>query len=169
MSSFQDTPSGTAAPTSAVQLATAPAIEPTLLSPTTTAPNSELNRLTEQISMHLRLKRGSDAETEDFCTIHPEDVVTSSELVAVIEEEVIFSIEGREKVVQVDVKWLSGAPTAMMMTSFTIMTPEKGRSWNDFLQGLQDHYDKTGAFVEVNLEATILVLEELSTPITEHQ
>jgi hypothetical protein len=153
MSSFQDTPSGTAAPTSARK----------------PAPNSELNWVTEQISMHLGLKHGLDAETEDFCTIHPEDVVTSSELFAVIKEEVQFSLEGSEEVVQVDVKWLSGTPTAEMMTSFTIMTPGKCRSWNDLLQGLQDHHNKTGAFVEVRLEATILVREVLSTPITEHQ
>jgi hypothetical protein len=119
--------------------------------------------------MHLKLERGLDAETQHFCSIHLKEVVTSSALFAVIEEEVKLSLEGNKKVVQVDVKWLSGAPTEEMRTPFTIMTPGKGRSWNDLLQGLQDHYDKTGAFVEVWLEATILVLEGLSTPITEHQ
>jgi hypothetical protein len=111
--------------------------------------------------MDLQLKRGLDAKTQHLCSIHLEEVVTSSELFAVIKEEVKLSLEGSKKVVQVDVEWLSGAPTEQMMTPFTIMTtPGKGRSWNDVLQGLQDHYDETGAFVEVRLEATILVLED---------
>jgi hypothetical protein len=67
-------------------------------------------------------------------------------------------LDGSEKVVQVDVKWLSNPPTAKMMTPFTIMTPGEGRSWNDLLEDLQDHYDETGAFVKGKLEATILVL-----------
>jgi hypothetical protein len=116
--------------------------------------------------MVLQLKRGLDAKTQCIPAINLEGVVTSSQLFAVLEEQVEELLDGSEKVVQVDVKWLSNPPTAKMMTPFTIMTPGEGRSWNDLLEDLQDHYDETRAFVKVRLEATILVLKGLSTPVT---
>jgi hypothetical protein len=144
---------------------TAPTAAGTTLSnpaqPTTTqSPSAETAQLTNNIRMLLKMKRDSDANAQKVRLFSLEGVAKSSDLFAALRDEVEELLDAGEKTVRVDVKWLSDPPTAELMTDF-IMTPMtavgRDRSWDSLLEGLQDHYDETGEFVKVKLEATVLV------------
>jgi hypothetical protein len=148
---------------------TAPTAAGTTLSnpaqPTTTqSPIAETAQLTNNIRMLLKMRRDSDANAHKVRLFSLERVATSSDLFAALQDEVEELLDAGEKIVRVDVKWLSDPPTAELMTDF-IMTPMtavgRDRSWDSLLEGLQDHYDESGKFLKVRLEATVLVRKVL--------
>jgi hypothetical protein len=133
--------------------------------PTTIQSSSaQIAQLTNNIRMLLKMKRDLDANAQGIRLFSLEKVVTSSELFAALQYEVDELLDVGEKVLRVDVKWLSDPPTAELMTNF-IMTPRaalgRDRSWDSLLEGLQDHYNEPGEFVKVKLEATVLVRKVL--------
>jgi hypothetical protein len=114
--------------------------------------------------MLLKMKRDLDPNAQKVRLFSLENVVTSSDLFATLQNEVEELLDAGERIVRVDVKWLSDPPTAELMTDF-IMTPKaavrRDRSWDSLLEGLQDQYDETGEFVKLKLEATVLVRRAL--------
>jgi len=114
--------------------------------------------------MMLKMRRDSDANAHKVRLFSLERVATSSDLFAALQDEVEELLDAGEKIVRVDVKWLFDPPTAELMADF-IMTPMtavgRDRSWDSLLEGLQDHYDESGKFLKVKLEATVLVRKVL--------
>lgn len=110
--------------------------------------------------MLLKMKRDLDPNVQKVRLFSLENVVTSSDLFTALQDEVEELLDAGERIVRVDVEWLTDPPTAELMTDF-IMTPKaavgRDRTWDSLLEGLQDHYDETGQFVKVKLEATVLV------------
>jgi hypothetical protein len=120
--------------------------------------------LTNNIRMLLQMKRDLDPNAQKVRMFSLGNVVTSSDLFAALQDEVEELLDAGERIVRVDVKWLSDPSTAELMTDF-IMTPKaavgRDQSWESLLEGLQDQYDETGEFVKLKLEATVLVRKAL--------
>jgi hypothetical protein len=152
-------PPANTAPTAA-RIASSDSAQPT----TAQSPSAKIARLTNNIRMLLKMKRDLDPNAQKVRLFSLENVVTSSDLFATLQNEVEELLDAGERIVRVDVKWLSDPPTAELMTDF-IMTPKaavrRDRSWDSLLEGLQDQYDETGEFVKLKLEATVLVRRAL--------
>jgi len=152
-------PPANTAPTGA-RIASSDSAQPTTAQPL----SAKTALLTNNIRMLLQMKRDLDPNAQKVRLLSLGDVVTSSDLFAALQDEVEELLDAGERIVRVDVKWLSDPPTAELMTDF-IMTPKaavgRDRSWESLLEGLQDQYDETGEFVKLKLEATVLVRKAL--------
>jgi hypothetical protein len=120
--------------------------------------SSEAVESMEGLKMFVKMKRESPAETKEMCTITLSDIISGSDFFESLCDEVGSHLQADETIVQADVKRISEPAIPELRTDF-IMTKASKRniSWEILLKGLEKIYRKDGFFVELELEACLLV------------
>jgi hypothetical protein len=112
----------------------------------------------EGVVMFVKMKRESLVETKEMCTITPLDIISGGGFFESLRGELGNHLHADETIVQADVKRISEPPIPELRTNFTMTKASKRNiSWEVLLKGLEKIYRKDGFFVELELEACLLV------------
>jgi hypothetical protein len=120
--------------------------------------SAEAVELMEGVVMFVKMKRESPVETKEMCTITLLDIVSRGGFFESLRGELGNHLHADETIVQADVKRISEPSIPELRTNFTMMKASKRNiSWEILLKGLKKIYRKDGFFVELELEACLLV------------
>jgi len=123
------------------------------------SPEPENLQAMKGIRMDVNVRREVLATPTKVLTMTLEDIMSRGEFFEIVREELLLTddLDEKDVLVRANVKRVSDPPVAGLRTEFIMTVSTRNYSWENLLEGLQEHYDRTGSFVIMKLEAIVLV------------